>query len=102
MPFCGYIKFEKGNCKMQTIKRVSASTVDAFIKENRGEIIGFELGTLLDNMVISFNFGTLFCFEQYVNEWCSAYTLYFFHADRERGIKKMWEKFDALKETMPA
>lgn len=83
---------------MQTIKRMSVSAVNDFVEENNGECMDIAEGTLLDNLVYSFSFGTLFCFEQYENEWSSSYTLYFFHKDRERGINKMWKQFSALKD----
>ena len=82
---------------MQTIKRMSMEAVDKFVSENSGECIDFADGCLIDNVVYGFDFGTMFCFETYANEWSSNYTLYFFHKDRERGINKMWERFNALK-----
>lgn len=82
---------------MQTIKRMSADAVDKFVAENGGECMDFADGALLDNVVYSFPFGTLFCFEQYQTEWSSNYTLFFFHKDRDRGINKMWDKFYTLK-----
>ena len=82
---------------MQTIKRMSLDAVDKFVQENHGECIDFADGTLIDNVVYEFPFGTLFCFEQYATEWSSNYVLYFFHHDRSRGINKMWERFNALK-----
>ena len=82
---------------MQTIKRISASAVGEFIAKNDGECVDIADGSLLDNVVYSFPFGTMFCFEQYATEWSSNYILYFFHKDRERGIGKMWERFNALK-----
>ena len=74
------------------------STVDEFIETNHGELADYAPWSLIDNIVVDFNFGTLFCFETYENEWSSSYTLYFFPYGRERGIKKMWERFNALKQ----
>lgn len=83
---------------MQTIKGMNLSTVEDFVSKNAVECIDFADGCLIDNVVYSFPFGTMFCFEQYANEWSSNYVLYFFHKDRERGINKMWKRFNALKE----
>lgn len=82
---------------MQTFKNVRPYTIDKFVTENNGNCIDVVEGTLIDNVVYSFSFGTLFCFETYANEWQSNYTMYFFHKDREKGINKMWDKFNALK-----
>lgn len=83
---------------MQTIKKISVSAINDFVEKNNGECIDFADGCLLDNLVYGFSFGTMFCFEEYANEWSSNYVLYFFHKDRERGINQMWDRFNALKE----
>ena len=83
---------------MQKIKKISVSAINDFVEKNNGECIDFADGCLLDNLVYGFSFGTMFCFEEYANEWSSNYVLYFFHNDRERGINKMWDRFNALKE----
>ena len=83
---------------MQTIKKISVSAINDFVEKNNGECIDFADGCLLDNLVYGFSFGTMFCFEEYANEWSSNYVLYFFHKDRERGINKMLDRFNALKE----
>ena len=83
---------------MQTIKKISVSAINDFVEKNNGECIDFADGCLLDNLVYGFSFGTMFCFEEYANEWSSNYVLYFFHKGRERGSNKMWDRFNALKE----
>lgn len=83
---------------MQTIKKMSLAAVEEFVEMHNGECADFAECSLIDNIVYSFDFGTLFCFEQYENTWSSSYILYFFHKDRERGINKMWERFTALKD----
>lgn len=82
---------------MQTIKRMNLSAVEDFVAKNNGECIDFADGCLIGNVVYSFSFGTLFCFESYATEWSSNYTLYFFNVNHERGINKMWDRFNALK-----
>lgn len=82
---------------MQTIKKVSLSAINDFVEKNNGECVDFVDGSLLDNMVFRFDFGTLFCFEEYQNQWSSCYVLQFFHKDRARGINKAWERFNNLK-----
>lgn len=82
---------------MQTIKNVSISAVNDFVEKNCGECIDFASGTLIDNAVYSFPFGTLFCFEEYMNEWASGYVLLFFNKNHERGIEKAWKRFGSLK-----
>lgn len=79
------------------MEKLSVSAIEKFVSENVGECIDIVEGTLIDNVVYSFSFGTLFCFETFVNEWNSAYSVLFFHKDRERGISKVWERFNALK-----
>ena len=81
---------------MQTIKNVQLSAVEKFVYDHAGECADIVEGSLLDNMVFTFDFGTLFCFETYVNEWNSVYTLLFFHRDRPRGLNKAWERFERL------
>ena len=82
---------------MQTLKNLPVSAIDKFVSDNHGEIIDIADGSLIDNFVYSFDFGTLFCFEQYLNEWSSGYICYFFHNSRPKGINKMWDRFNALK-----
>ncbi len=82
---------------MQVLKDISASAIEKFVSENSGEIVDIADGSLIDNLVYSFPFGTMFCFEDYLNSWSSAYVCYFFHKDRERGINKMWDRFYMLK-----
>ena len=83
---------------MQTLKKVPQSAIDKFVKENNGKIIDIAPGCLVDNVVYSFDFGTMFCFEQYLNEWSSSHVCYFFHKGRERGINKKWQEFYALQD----
>lgn len=82
---------------MQTLKGFSVATIDNFISANNGECIDAVEGSLIDNAVYAFDFGTLFCFEQYLNEWDSGYICYFFSKYHPRGINKMWDRFNALK-----
>lgn len=82
---------------MQRINNLSYSAIDKFVSENGGECIDFANGNLLDNVVYSFPFGTMFCFESFRNVWASSYDCLFFHKDRERGINKAWERFNSLK-----
>lgn len=82
---------------MQTIKNATQNAVTKFVSAYSGECVDIVVGSLIDNMVYEFDFGTLFCFEQYTSEWSSNYTMYFFHKGRERGINKMWERFYALR-----
>lgn len=77
---------------------VSSSAIDKFVSENNGECIACKPGTLLDNLVYSFRFGTMFVFEEYCNEWSSKNACLFFHKDRERGINKAWERFNSIPE----
>lgn len=82
---------------MQTLKHLSVSSVEKFVSENNGIAIDCADGVLLDNVVYAFDFGTLFCFEEYLNTWSSGYVCYFFHKNRDRGISKMWDRFNDLK-----
>lgn len=89
--------FEKGKSIVQTIKNVPLYALEKCVSENEAECIDIGNGSLIDNFVYSFSFGTMFCFETFCNEWTSEYTILFFHKDRERGINKAWERFNALK-----
>lgn len=82
---------------MQKLNNLPVSAVEKFVSENGGECVDFADGVLLDNVVYTFSFGTLFCFETARNEWSSSYDCLFYHKDRERGISKAWERFDNLK-----
>lgn len=82
---------------MQKLEKMSLSAVETFVSENSGECVDIADGVLLDNVVYSFPFGTLFCFETVRNEWSSVYTCLFYHKNRERGISKAWERFENLK-----
>ena len=83
---------------MQKFDGLSLSAIEKFVAENAGECMDIIEGSLIDNVVYSFSFGTMFCFETYANEWNSKYTILFFHKARERGIRKAWERFDSLRE----
>lgn len=82
---------------MQRFKNVSAHWVDSLVKQENGVCADIVDGVLLENVVYSFDFGTLFCFETYVNSWTSAYDVLFFHKDRQRGIGKAWNQFYSLR-----
>ena len=82
---------------MKKIENVSLSALEAFVSENDGECIDFAEGSLIDNVVYAFSNGIAFCFETYKNPWNSVYTVLFFYANRERGIEKAWNQFEARK-----
>lgn len=85
---------------MQKLEKLSPSAVHKFVDENAGECIACVEGSLIDNVVYSFPFGTMFCFETFANEWASVYTVLFFHKNRERGINKAWERINSLEEAI--
>lgn len=82
---------------MQKLIGCSVGTVENFVANNNGKCIDAVEDVLLDNVVYSFSFGTMFCFVDHLNEWSSGYNCYFFSKYHERGIKKMWDRFNALK-----
>lgn len=82
---------------MQKLENMKASTVNDFVEKYHGECVDLAEGVLIDNMVYSFSFGTMFCFENALNDWSSAYIVLFYNRDRERGISKAWKRFEALK-----
>lgn len=69
---------------------VGAETIDSIV------------GTLLDSAVYSMPAGVLFCFENYLNAWSSDYVCYFFPAGHDRGIERIWEKWDMLRSACSA
>ena len=83
---------------MQTLKGLTTSAIEKFVSENDGVVIDCAPGSFVDNIVYGFSFGTLFCFEQYFNEWSSGYICYFFNKSREKGINKKWDEFYALRD----
>lgn len=81
---------------MQKLEKLRPSAVEKFVRENAGKCIARVDGSLIDNVVYSFPFGTMFCFETFANEWASDYTVLFFRKGRERGISKAWERINEL------
>ena len=75
----------------------SVSELENVLSETDAEAIDCIDGSLIDNVIYSLSAGTLFCFENYRNEWSSDYYCLFFPANHERGIDKTWTRWHAVR-----
>lgn len=66
--------------------------LDKLIYQNKGEIIDFVEGCLLDNLLIETKRGYMALIDTYVNCWTSCYTLYF-----SRDFNRVQTVFDEIK-----
>lgn len=80
---------------MKTIKGVSYSDLMDYMEKNDGEYIDTLPGSLIDDLMISVEAGTLVCFETYQNAWSSVYTVFFYPVDEDRDA---WIKWDSRRE----
>ena len=73
--------------------------LNKWMHQNGGEYTGdyFE-GSLLDNFIVTTKRGYCFIFEQYLNEWSSAYLCYFVPYKDKDDIAMMFAEFREAEE----
>lgn len=77
---------------MKTIKGVSYSDLMDYMEKNDGEYIDTLPGSLIDDLMISVEAGTLVCFETYKNAWASVYTIFFYPVSEEADAWTIWDE----------
>ena len=75
---------------MKAYKNCNINNLDKFIHQNRGEIIDFLDGCLIDNFLIATKRGYIALLENYVNCWTSNYKLIF--STNMQEIYSIWDK----------
>lgn len=79
-----------------TVFRLNPSQYEKWVYQNCGDVADFIEGTLLDSVLIDCKRGRAAIFETALNEWSSAYIVYFApykDPDALENVNSMWDTF---------